>query len=72
MPTRSELRALATELRHAHTRHFAMEIVERIQHTIVRIEELLVSPNIDQAQAEAVYTTARELLDYCNQFTAKG
>jgi hypothetical protein len=69
--TRSELRALATELRHAPTRHVPMDVVERIQHTIVKLEELLASPVLEPTDAEAVYAAGKQLLDDCNRFVAK-
>ena len=71
MANRSELRALANELRHAPTRHVPMDVVERVQHTLVKIEELLGSAALEPAEAEALYTTGKQLLDYCNQFVAK-
>lgn len=64
-PTRSDLRALANELRHAHTRLLPLEVAERVQHTIVRLEDQLVSPKIDPAEIDEAYATGRQLLDQC-------
>jgi hypothetical protein len=69
--TRGELRALATSLRHAPTRHLPMDVVERIQHTLVKIEELLAAPVAEPAEAQSLYAAGKQLLDYCNQFVAK-
>ncbi len=68
MPIRAELIALTHELRHARTRLLPIEIAEHVQHTIVRIEELLASPAIDAAAAATASKDARELLDECEAF----
>ncbi len=63
--TRSQLRALINELRHAHTRLLPLEIAERVQHLIVRLEDHLVSPTIDLDGIDTASATARLLLDEC-------
>ena len=64
-PTRAQLRALASELRNAHTRLLPMELAERIQHVIVQLENLVVAPTIDPTAIDAAYESARALLDEC-------
>jgi hypothetical protein len=65
MPTRSELRALVKELRHAHTRRLRLDIAERVQHTIVRLEDALISPVIDPVEIESAYAAGKQLLEQC-------
>lgn len=60
-----------TELRNAHTRLLPMELVEQVQHTIVQIETLLVSPAIDPVAIDAAYEKAHELLAACERLTGK-
>jgi hypothetical protein len=64
-PTRSELRALANALRSTRTRLLPLELAERLQHAIVRLEDLIVSPRIDPAAIDDAYATAHELLRNC-------
>jgi len=64
-PTRAELRALANELRHAHTRLLSLELAERVQHAIVRLEDQLVSPTIDPAAIDDAYRAGKALLAEC-------
>ena len=68
MPDRDKLVALASDLRHARTNHLPMEIAERVQHTIVRIEQMLATPGFDAAAADAVSREARRLLDECDDW----
>ncbi|HEX9101031.1 MAG TPA: hypothetical protein VF997_02450 [Polyangia bacterium] len=68
-PTRSELRALANELRHAHTRLLPLEIAERVQHTIVRLEDHLVSPTLDPDGISEAYATGKQLVADCEQLS---
>ena len=68
MPIRANLVALAQELRHARTGLLPLEVAERIQHTIVRIEQTLASPIVDVAAAETLAQFARKLLDDCDAF----
>ena len=70
-PTRTQLRAIMTELRNAHTRLLPMEIAEQVQHTIVQIETLLVSPTIDPVAIDGAYETAQRLLRECERLTGK-
>ena len=65
MPARAELVALAHDLRYARTRHLSIEIAEQVQHTIVRIEQMLASPDADVAKADALIAEGRALLDEC-------
>lgn len=65
MPTRAELRALAHELRHAHTRLLPLDVAERVQHAIVRLEDHLVSPVIDAAAIDDAFAAGKRLLDEC-------
>lgn len=68
MPIRSsELVVLAHELRHARTRLLPIEIAERVQHTIVRIEQMLASSVIEPGAADAIARDARSLLDECER-----
>jgi hypothetical protein len=71
MPTRAELYALVTALRHAHTRLLPMGIAERVQHAIVRIEEQLASNFFDAVGSEAVAREAQALLDECARHLPK-
>lgn len=68
MPIRDKLAALVHELRHTRTRLMPIEIAERIQHAIVRIEQMLASTVIEVSAAEAVTTQARTLLIECETF----
>ena len=68
MSIRSRLDALTRELRHARTGLLPIEFAERVQHTIVRIDEVLASPAVDAAAAEALASEARKLLDECARF----
>jgi hypothetical protein len=68
MPTRSKLVALTQALRHARTGLVPIDIAERVQHTIVRIEQMLASPVVDVAAADAITSEARKLLDECETF----
>ena len=69
MPIRSSgLVALAHELRHARTRLMPIETAERVQHTIVRIEQMLASSVIEPGAADAIASEARSLLDECETF----
>lgn len=68
-PTRAQLRALANELRNARTRLLPMELAERIQHAIVQLENLVVSPTIDPTAIDAAYESARALLRDCDQLS---
>ena len=72
MPTRTRLAAAAKELRHARTSSLPMEIAERIQHTIVRIEEMLSLPPADATSADAVLDQAKQLLAECDAWSGKG
>jgi len=65
MPIRAKLVEVTQELRHTRTRLLPIEIAERVQHTIVRIEQLAVSPIVDSAADESVIREARNLLDEC-------
>ena len=71
MPTRARLLALAHELRHARTGLLPIEIAERVQHTIVRIEEMLASPVLDPATVEVTSSQAKQLLEECNALLPK-
>ena len=71
-PTRAAVRALANELRHAHTRLLPLDVAERVQHAIVRLEDHLVSPAIDPAGIDAAYATGRRLLDECARLLGDG
>jgi hypothetical protein len=64
-PTRAELRALANDLRHAHTRLLSLELAERVQHAIVRLEDHLISPTIDPSGIDAAYRAGKALLAEC-------
>jgi len=66
-PTRAQLRALAVELRNARTRLLPMDLAERIQHVIVQLENLVVSPTIDPTSIDAAWETAHALLSECQQ-----
>jgi len=68
MPIRSKLVALTHELRHARTRLLPIEMGERVQHVVVRIEEMLGSPVVDATAADAIASEARKLLDECESF----
>ena len=68
MPIRAKLAALTNDLRHARTRLLPIEVAERVQHMIVRIEQMLASPMVDVAAAEALEVNARKLLDECAAF----
>lgn len=70
-PTRAQLRALANELRNARTRLLPMELAERMQHAIVQLENLVVSPTIDPTAIEAAYESAQGLLRECDQLSGK-
>jgi hypothetical protein len=71
MPTRAKLVALVHELRNARTALLPMEIAERVQHTIVRVEQLLASPAPDADAVEVISREARQLLDECNALLRK-
>jgi hypothetical protein len=62
--TREELQALAKDLRHAQTRLLPLEVAERVQHAIVRLEELDAMAG-DPSRADEVYRSALRLLDEC-------
>ena len=64
-PTRAAVRALANELRHAHTRLLPLDVAERVQHVIVRLEDHLVSPAIDPTGIDDAFTAGKRLLDEC-------
>jgi hypothetical protein len=64
-PTRAQLRTLAAELRNARTRLLPLDLAERMQHVIVQLEDLVVSPTIDPAAIDGAYETAHELLREC-------
>ena len=68
-PTRAQLRALANELRNARTRLLPMELAERMQHAIVELENLVVSPTIDPTAIDAAYESARALLRDCDRLS---
>jgi hypothetical protein len=70
-PTRAQLRALANELRNAHTRLLPMDLAERMQHVIVQLENLVVSPTIDPTAMDAAYEAAQSLLRECGQVAGK-
>ncbi|HEY1586808.1 MAG TPA: hypothetical protein VGH63_14040 [Polyangia bacterium] len=70
-PTRAQLRALATELRNARTRLLPMDVAERMQHVIVQLENLVVSPTIDPTAIDAAYEAAQALLRECDQLAGK-
>lgn len=70
-PTRADLRQLANELRNARTRLLPMELAERIQHAIVQLEDLLVSPTIDPTAIDAAFATGRALLRECAERSGK-
>jgi hypothetical protein len=65
MPIRSELTALAKELRHAHTRLLPLELAEQIQHTIVRIERMIGSAVLDATAVEGIKREGNRLLEEC-------
>ena len=71
MALRSQLRALVGELRHAHTRLLPIEVAERVQHTIVRIETLLAAPTLDVGAADEAVIEAHRLLDDCSAHLPK-
>lgn len=71
MLLRATLAELANQLRHAHTRLLPIEIGERVQHSIVRIESLLAMPLLDLGAAEAASQQAKELLAECESFATR-
>ena len=71
MPTRAQLRALANELRNARTRLLPLELAERMQHTIVKLESLVVSPTIDPVAIDAAYESGHALLQECQRLSGK-
>jgi len=71
MALRSRLRALVGELRHARTRLLPIEVSERVQHTIVRIEALLAAPTLDLAAGDDAAADAQRLLDDCSAHLPK-
>lgn len=71
MPARANLVALAAELRHARTRLLPLAIAERIQHAIVRIEQMLAWSFVGPEAAEAISRDARKLLDECEVLRGK-
>lgn len=71
MPARAKLLALAGELRHARTSLLPIHIAERIQHTIVRIEQALASSFLGPETADALCDDARKLLDECEALRGK-
>jgi hypothetical protein len=71
MPTRIRLAALAHTLRHAPTSLLPIEIAERMQHAIVRIEEMLSSPVVDPAAVDAIAEQTKQLLAECDALRGK-
>jgi hypothetical protein len=65
MPIRSELTALANELRHAHTRLLPIELAEQIQHTVVRLEGMIGSAVLDATAVEGIKREGKRLLAEC-------
>jgi hypothetical protein len=63
MPT-DDLSRLVHELRHAPTQTTPIEVVERVQHVIVRLEGIVASreapPNLD-----AIVADAQQLIELC-------
>jgi hypothetical protein len=68
---RSRLQRAASELRHAPTRLVPLELAERIQHAIVRVETLLASPQLDDGLADTLVEAARQLLAECTALLPK-
>ena len=71
MPTRIKLAALAHTLRHAPTSLLPLDVAERIQHTIVRIEEMLSSPVVDPVGVDAMAEQTKQLLAECDALRGK-
>lgn len=72
MLVRASLIALANQLRHARTRLLPLELAERLQHALVRVEELLASPVADAAAFEAITAHAQQLLAEYEALQPKG
>lgn len=70
MPTKSELRAMAWRLRHARTQLAPIEVAERVQHTIVRLEQILLAPLPLPTDTEKVFAEAEQLAAYCDRLSA--
>ncbi len=66
MPARAKLVALVDELRHARTRLLPIDLAERVQHMIVRVEEMLASLVLDPSAVEVASRQAKQLLDECD------
>ncbi|MCU1282709.1 MAG: hypothetical protein JWM53_6255 [bacterium] len=66
------MQALANELRHTRTRLLPLQVAERLQHAIVRLEALCFAPaDPDPAGAEAAYRDAKQLLDDCHELLGR-
>lgn len=48
-----------------------MDVAERMQHVIVQLENLVVSPTIDPTAIDAAYEAAQALLRECDQLAGK-
>ena len=70
MATRVELTDIIRQLRFAPTALAPLEVAERVQHAIVKLEQLAVkSPLPDEA--DAAIRDATELLRYCHALMPK-
>lgn len=66
MPTKAELRGLIWRLRHARTKLAPIEVAERVQHAIVRLEQILLASSLPP-DTEKVFAEAEQLATYCER-----
>ena len=65
------LQRVASELRHARTALVPLELAERVQHAVVRIETLLAEPSVDGTVADSQLEAAEQLLEECEALQPK-
>lgn len=71
MPTKLELGDVVRQLRLAPTRLVPLDIAERVQHTIVKLEAILLGTFPIPANVDVILGEAKELLDYCDSLVRK-
>jgi hypothetical protein len=64
-PTRQTLLDLAKQLRHAVPAHAPMELAERVQHAIVKLEICAARDPVPDADSEHAFNVGEALLKTC-------
>jgi hypothetical protein len=70
LSTRAELANVIRQLRQSRTRLAPLEVAERVQHAIVRLEQLMVADPLPE-NLEAALADAHDLVAYCAALVAK-